>query len=1612
MATTPLLGITQVSESQSQKEVTINDAIIALENATNGKLVVDFSAATSVTLTDSETTGAYIYEASAATADSTLNLPTTINSVAVSRIFAVQNNSGHGLTVQFSGAPGSTVSIPDGETRLLSASDGTDVIVAAEPQTTVTFVSLTDTPSSYTGSEGQFLAVKADGSGLEFVSAAVFPSYASNAGKSLVVNATEDGVEWADIDTSVSFLEVSDTPSSYSGQSGKLVAVNATEDGIEFIDVPEAEAVEYVAAERWRVFVVTPGVETEVGFGEIEFLDVNGFTLIGSGTASASSEGVGQEAELAFDSDTSDGTGWFSLAGATGDHWIEYDFGTPTTVRRVRLYAIGLFPDFTPIRFKFQYYSGVEWVDSGEYETTWVDGVPQTFSILGQPVQSVLEAPNDGQKYVRENEDWVALVIEDTVLAATIATVSDTASDLDPAQNTLFLRYTSGDAKTLTVQPEATTAQPDNGEWHIFNEGANNLTITAATGVTITAPVDGTLVVPTGGVVTLKRIAANTFKLIGVTISSVAAPVAEAPEDGKQYARIDGSWAEVASVLPTGGTTGQVLAKTSDNDGEADWTDPASGLPVGGTTGQVLAKASGTDGDVEWVDAASGGSGGGSSNDQYTLIEEFVSDGTTGEVTFASIPADYSGLRIELVARSEDASNQDSLEMTYNGDTGTNYTDIFSSTNQSGTIIDGGSGSATGITIVTLAAGSSPAGAAGGAEIVIPYYADANFFTYAMSQGYFDFDGTQFQLSHRGGSWKDTSAVNQIRLALNSGANFTSGSTIRLYGVKGDAASGSGGSSGSGATTIKQATPITGTDLRFESGALTEWGSPTGWTIAATYEGLAAPTGSGFAVHRTSGQGSGSFSRTLDLTGQFTDAELDNGDFFNISGYIGRWSNDSDTGALTYQFLDAADAAIGPVYELIYAGDTGDAWSVLNSRLPMPTGTRKISLTFTADLNSGATANTSFGGVEMSLEQDVEVAASGGASGTEGYLVEGIAVFEQAVATTTGGGQSVADAWSNRSGYAEKSNDIDGASITSDQITLPAGIYRTSGFQEFYRTNYTYIRLYDVGGNVTILEGSSGYFANTDIGGNCIIDGIFTLTEETTLEFQYYGSSTASGNTNTLGVGTSGDNASVFASITFEKLVLGTAASGSSGDSTTISGAVELIEEHNVVNASSLDLEAFAGSGYDKVEIHISANVDTDAAGLNALMKIAGAYVTTGYGHVQRMEPDINNASTRRNNSDTSLRLTGDGSSYGISNTGTGNGLRMKIEIINPDATDLANILRYNGMQVLASANEVTEFTGGGGLDTEAALEGLRIETDSGTFSGRVAVYGHNPSKSSALQGAEDALIEEIVVGSGGASSVVFSNIPKDAGDLELVYHGRTDESSNFSNLRVQFNGDTGATSYGFARVNRFGNTTDADQAYMELGNLCGANADANYASGGRIIFPGYADTTFYKTAAANDIASRASDQIAQYSGGSWASTAAINEITLTSGGNFVQGTVFRLYRKNAPVSSTTSSSTTLTVTDTARTLADGEADLHQRWTTDGAKTLTVDLDANVAITQDAEFPIANRSASGNLTISPAVGVTINAPAGGGLVLEPGMLATLKRVAADEFDLIGHAVSA
>lgn len=152
----------------------------------------------------------------------------------------------------------------------------------------------------------------------------------------------------------------------------------------------------------------------------------------------------------------------------------------------------------------------------------------------------------------------------------------------------------------------------------------------------------------------------------------------------------------------------------------------------------------------------------------------------------------------------------------------------------------------------------------------------------------------------------------------------------------------------------------------------------------------------------------------------------------------------------------------------------------------------------------------------------------------------------------------------------------------------------------------------------------------------------------------------------------------------------------------------------------------------------------------------------------------------------------------------------------------------------------------------------------------------------------------------GTAASISFTGIPAAFEDLEIVLTARLTSTGNI--VRMRFNGDTG-NNYDFNRENRFGQASGFAVSYIEAGVTCYSSTPANYP--GELItrIPGYARTTFYKSAQGVDKVMGTSASNAQvYHGVNnawWRNTAAITQVELfPDTGNFDVGTVCSLYGK------------------------------------------------------------------------------------------------------------------
>lgn len=147
MTATPLLGIQQVSPTQTGKETTINDGFLALEQAGNATLAVSFAGG-DVTLSANQFTRNMVFSLSGQLIARVLNIPAQINGVNTSRVFVVRNSGSYGITVQITGGAGTAVVVNANETRLLDVDGSGNIHVAAQPSSA--FAVFTDATAART----------------------------------------------------------------------------------------------------------------------------------------------------------------------------------------------------------------------------------------------------------------------------------------------------------------------------------------------------------------------------------------------------------------------------------------------------------------------------------------------------------------------------------------------------------------------------------------------------------------------------------------------------------------------------------------------------------------------------------------------------------------------------------------------------------------------------------------------------------------------------------------------------------------------------------------------------------------------------------------------------------------------------------------------------------------------------------------------------------------------------------------------------------------------------------------------------------------------------------------------------------------------------------------------------------------------------------------------------------------------------------------------------------------------------------------------------------------------------------------------------------------------
>ena len=241
-----------------------------------------------------------------------------------------------------------------------------------------------------------------------------------------------------------------------------------------------------------------------------------------------------------------------------------------------------------------------------------------------------------------------------------------------------------------------------------------------------------------------------------------------------------------------GGTTGQVLSKTSGTDMDFTWvtTDDANAIQNSivdakgdliaasandtparlavGTNGQVLTADSTAATGLKWAAASSGA---------VSVIQTITTTSGATNVSFTSIPSTYKNLRIVYSAAITSGAWEFFL-MRLNNDTAANY-DRQTLQGRAGSATAAETYGATSMYIANISQTNTSVG-----QIVIPAYKDTLLDKLAFNTFYAKHgtSSTNQFVGVFGGAWRSTSAITQIDLFPDTSKVFVTGSTFTLYG--------------------------------------------------------------------------------------------------------------------------------------------------------------------------------------------------------------------------------------------------------------------------------------------------------------------------------------------------------------------------------------------------------------------------------------------------------------------------------------------------------------------------------------------------------------------------------------------------------------------------------------------------------------------------------------------------------------------------------------------------------------------------------------------------------------------------------------------------------------
>jgi hypothetical protein len=167
----------------------------------------------------------------------------------------------------------------------------------------------------------------------------------------------------------------------------------------------------------------------------------------------------------------------------------------------------------------------------------------------------------------------------------------------------------------------------------------------------------------------------------------------------------------------------------------------------------------------------------------FFSIETINPTGSTNTVTFSNIPQTYTHLQLRLLVRDARAVTINTLNMRFNGDTGSNYS--IHGTEGSGASASSFNATSQAVTNTGNNAGASLASNIFSVHIIdILDYANTNKFKTHRTFYGVDGNGSGYVGMHSG-NWRSTNAITSIDFFTNASPNFSNYSSFALYGIKG-----------------------------------------------------------------------------------------------------------------------------------------------------------------------------------------------------------------------------------------------------------------------------------------------------------------------------------------------------------------------------------------------------------------------------------------------------------------------------------------------------------------------------------------------------------------------------------------------------------------------------------------------------------------------------------------------------------------------------------------------------------------------------------------------------------------------------------------------------------